>query len=202
MQTLLWYNNDSIPGRHQAISWNKAEVLKIKNKIQWSLRVITKLIPRNAIVFFLNIIEHVKGSSSIKVTLSCLVFHFQISTSVSCAMVVVRISVLTQIAPIIAHVERASGCIQTNGDATVRLTFILFISALFFWSYLGIFSLSSETSHAQISWNLEAVISFVIMIVSLCCQDACQISEGSEMFKSEFGAFKTSQYLTTRRPSV
>ena len=118
-------DNGFSPGRHQAICRTKAEILQFEIKFS------------EMQLCFCNIIERVRVWFIIRFILSCLILPFQISTSVNCAMVVVHTSVLRHTAPIIARVEMASSCVQTNMDVTVSLTIFLTNHILFLRSHQG-----------------------------------------------------------------
>ena len=71
--------------------------------------------------------------------------------------------------------------------------------------YLGLYSLSGQTSYRNISWSLESARLDVIMIVllwNLTCRGTCQISKRWEKSKSESRGFETSRDLPVRRQSA
>ena len=68
---------------------------------------------------------------------------------------------------------------------------------------LGLYSLSSKTSHRQISWSLEAArlmlqLSYRSEIWQAHRQQRCQISERLEKFKPESRGFETSRDIAVR----
>ena len=122
----------------KSMNWTKAEIMKIRSKIQCSLKAKTVLFTRNVNVCLqYNWTGEGFIHNDIYFILSPLTFC-QISTSVNHAMVVVHINVLTHTAPITAHVEMASGYAPTNRDVPVSLIIFLPIYTLSLSSRLGI----------------------------------------------------------------
>ena len=133
--------------------------LRYWKKNQWNLSRNNAFYSRIQLCFR-NIIECAKGLLMIRLTVTCWILSFQISTSVNLAMAAVHISVLTHMAPIVALVEMASGCIQTITDVTVSLTFFLPILHCFFEVILA--SIHWAVRHlgsaaAEVSVNFRAI---------------------------------------------